>query len=156
MAIIRSSIDHSREGDETKPGGSPVVPVAAASLQVHRARDADQNQRGRSLGAVTTSIVRLHVEAFGKGPTFARTELRDGEYAHCFLRDSFTRAESTIIAAGRGDIVCRGREAAYAHLERDLRAIVESILERPVVGFVPAVAPDLGLITLLFLLGPEA
>lgn len=159
MTVTKPSLRELREDGEeilSPSGGSQAVgPVLASSLEVHRARVADPGQRGRSLGAVTTSIVQLHVEAFGKGPTFARTELRDGEYALCFLRDALTRAESTLVAAERGDIVRRGREAAYAYLEHDLRALVEAGVERPVVGLVSAVAPELALITLLFPLGPS-
>ncbi|MBA2515805.1 MAG: DUF2294 family protein [Solirubrobacterales bacterium] len=127
----------------------------ASSLEVHRARAGDGGERGRMLGAVTTSIVQLHVDAFGKGPTAARTDLRDGEYVMCVMRDAFTRAESTLVAAGHGDIVRRGREAVYASIELDLCAVVGSGVERPVVGFAPAVTPDLALVTLLFLLGPQ-
>jgi len=107
------------------------------------------------LGAVTTSVVHLHVEAFGKGPTAARTDLRDGEYVLCVLRDTFTRAESKLVATGHTDMVRRGREAIYASIEVDLCTIVESGVKRPVVGFAPAITTDLALVTLLFLLGPQ-
>lgn len=136
-------------------GSLPASPVLPGPLALHGAHGGDDGERGRAMGAMTTSIVQLHVEAFGKGPTAARTELRDGDHAMCFLRDTLTRIESTYLAAGRGDIVRSGREAVYAHLEPELRQIVEAGTQRPIVGFVPAVAPELGLVTLLFLLGPK-
>jgi uncharacterized protein YbcI len=111
------------------------------------------SERGRTLCALTTSIVRLHVDAFGRGPTAARTDLHDGEYALCLLRDVLTRPESTLMASGRADVVRLGREAIYAHLEDPLREIVADAVDRPVVGYLPSVAAEDGLVTLLFLLG---
>lgn len=137
-------------------GPQATMHIVAADLEARRARAADAGERGRTLGAVTTAIVGLHVDAFGKGPTFARTDLKDGEYALTLLRDTLTRAETTLVAAGHGDIVRHGREATYASIEPELRAIVETGAGRPVVGFAPAVTPELALVTLLFLLGPEA
>jgi uncharacterized protein YbcI len=133
---------------------SPRALIPSTAMDPARLAAAESlSERGRMLCALTTSIVRLHVDAFGRGPTAARTDLHDGEYALCLLRDVLTRPESTLLAGGRGDIVRLGREAIYAQLEEQLREIVEEAVQRPVVGFLPSVAAEDGLVTLLFLLG---
>jgi uncharacterized protein YbcI len=89
---------------------------------------------GRLNAAISTGIVQLHSDHYGKGPTKARTYSYE-DLVVCLLRDIFTVAERTLIAAGNGDTV-RGMRLTFQDAMSDqFKAIVEELTGRRVIGF---------------------
>ena len=57
---------------------------------------------------ISNSISRLHKEFVGRGPTNSRTTI-DGNLVVCLLEGGYTRAEQTLTANDKGDLVAAGR-----------------------------------------------
>ena len=65
---------------------------------------AGAGQRGERLAAISTGIVTLHKDYYGKGPTEAKTYAFDDSIV-CVLKGGFTSVEHTLVArreVGRG------------------------------------------------------
>jgi uncharacterized protein YbcI len=63
-------------------------------------------EQSRVLQAISTGIVAIHREHFGRGSDGVRT-IMHGDYVCTFLSDIFTPAERTLIKAGHYDQVQR-------------------------------------------------
>jgi uncharacterized protein YbcI len=104
---------------------------------------------------ITRSVVRLHKEYIGQGPTKARTYI-DEDLIVCVLQGGFSRAERTLFEHGRPGAVIHQRQALDEALRQPLTDMIERVVERTVVGFISAMQPDGELSTLVFLLKPAA
>ena len=104
------------------------------------------NDRGKTLLAVTNALVSLHREHYGRGATRGRT-IMQGDYLVCFLEDIYTKAERTLIEAGRFVEVVRARNAFQDAMEAPFRQAVEELTGRRVTGFLSQVGvdPDIGI-----------
>ena len=103
------------------------------------------DDRGRRLLAVTNAIVALHREFYGRGASRGRT-IMEGDYVVCFLEDIYTKAERTLIEAGRFEEVLKSRQAFQDAMAVPFKQVVEEALDRPVVAFLSQVGanPDVG------------
>jgi uncharacterized protein YbcI len=113
------------------------------------------NDRGKTQLAVTNAIVGLHREHYGRGATRGRTILQ-GDYLICFLEDIYTKAEHTLIEAGKVEEVVRARNAFQDAMASSFKQAVERETGRRVTGFLSQVGvdPDVGIEA--FWLAPEA
>jgi uncharacterized protein YbcI len=116
-------------------------------------QDATRPDRGGLLEEITRSVVRLHKEYIGQGPTQARTHIGE-DLVVCVLQGGFSRAERTLIERGRPEAVIDQRLALDEALRQPLSDMIERVVERRVIGFTSAVQPDGELSTLVFLLEP--
>ena len=116
-------------------------------------QDAVRRDRGALLEEITRSVVRLHKEYLGHGPTKARTYSGD-DLVVCVLQGGFSKAERTLLDHGRNGAVIDQRQALDEALRQPLSDIIERLVERRVVGFTSAVQPDGELSTMVFLLKP--
>jgi uncharacterized protein YbcI len=116
-------------------------------------QDAARRDRGARLEEITRSVVRLHKEYIGHGPTQARTHIVQ-DLVVCVLQGGFSRAERTLLERGRAEAVVHQRQALDDALRQPLSDMIERLVERKVVGFTSAVQPDSELSTLVFLLRP--
>src|ERR1700733_13118436 len=57
---------------------------------------------------ISNAISRLHKDFVGRGPTNSRTTI-DGNLVVCLLEGGYTRAEQTLTANDKGDLVAAGR-----------------------------------------------
>jgi uncharacterized protein YbcI len=103
------------------------------------------NDRGKTLLAVTNAIVSMHREHYGRGATRGRT-IMQGDFLACFLEDIYTKAERTLIDAGKIHEVIQSRNAFQDAMEERFSQAVEEITGRRVVGFLSQVGtnPDIG------------
>jgi uncharacterized protein YbcI len=86
------------------------------------------------LAEVTTAIVRLHRERYGKGPTRSKSYLLD-DVLLCVMRDVLTTVEPTLVEAGEYTLV-RDTRFAFERAMRDrFVEAVERIVGRRVLGF---------------------
>ena len=80
------------------------------------------------------------------GATRGRTIIH-GDHVICFLEDIYTKAERTLIDAGRTHEVIQARNAFQDAMEAPFRKAVEDLTGRRVVGFLSQVGtdPDIGI-----------
>ena len=109
---------------------------------------------GPTLAEVTTALVRLHRDRYGKGPTRSKSYLVD-DLLVCVMRDVFSPLETTLIEAGESERV-RGARLAVRDASQELWSeAVERVVGRRVVGHSGQVLTDLGMAVEVFVLAPE-
>jgi len=111
---------------------------------------------GEVLAGISSGMVRLYREHFGKGPTKAKTYALD-DLVICVMRDGLSPAERSLYEAGRASTV-REMRAAYLDAVADsFNSVVEKLTGRKVVAFMSQtnVGPDL-VIEVFFLDGAVA
>jgi uncharacterized protein YbcI len=101
---------------------------------------------GETLSNISTSIVQLYREHFGKGPTGAKTYILD-DLVICVLRDGLTTVEKTLFERGRADTVREVRSAFQDAVADRFTAAVEAATGRRVIAFMSQahVDPDLAI-----------
>jgi uncharacterized protein YbcI len=106
------------------------------------------------MAGISSGIVGLYRQHFGKGPTKAKTYVLD-DLVICVLRDGLTTVERTLFAEGRADSVREMRTAFQDAVADKFKAVVEELTNRRVVAFMSQahVDPDLA-IEVFFLDGP--
>lgn len=124
--------------------------MEAATIQP---QDASRRDRSGLLEEITRSVVRLHKEYIGQGPTKARTYIGE-DVVVCVLQGGFSTAERTLLEHGRTAAVIHQRQALDEALRQPLSDTIERLVERRVVGFTSALQPDGELSTLVFVLKP--
>ena len=110
--------------------------------------------RGETMRRVSSAIVGLYREYFGKGPTKAKTYAHD-DMIVCVLRDGLTTIEKTLFERGKGDTVREMRSAFQDAVADRFTSAVEEVTQRRVVAFMSQahINPDLA-IEVFFLDGP--
>ena len=111
---------------------------------------------GENLRRISSAIVGLYSEHFGKGPTGAKTYVLD-DLVICVMRDGLTTVEKTLFEQGRGDAVREMRAAFQDAVSDRFTGVVEELTGRRVVAFMSQahVGPDLA-IEVFFLDGAVA
>ena len=100
---------------------------------------------GALLSAISTSIVGLLREHYGRGPMKAKTYALD-DIIVCVLRGSgFTAIEQTMMDSGEPDKVVAMREDFQRVMARRYRELIEQLTHRKVVAFLSQahVEPDI-------------
>ena len=92
---------------------------------------------GQLAAAISTAVVHLFSEHTGRGPTKARTTV-DGDVVLVVLEDSMTKAERTLVRAGKEEQVLDFRRAFQDSMSEDLIAVVERLTGRKVQTFMSA------------------
>jgi uncharacterized protein YbcI len=89
---------------------------------------------GEMLAAISTRVVGLLREHYGRGPSRAKTYAMD-DCIVCVLRDGFTAHERTIVEGGDPGRVIEMRQDFQRLMERRYRDTIEAITGRRVVAF---------------------
>jgi uncharacterized protein YbcI len=97
-----------------------------ARPQEHRNGD----EAASPLLAISNETVRLYKQAFGRGPTRARTLFADANTILILLEDALTAGEQTLLDAGADEQFREFRRAIQGVLEPALRSLVERTLGR--------------------------
>src|SRR3954452_20277929 len=102
-----------------------------------------RDDHGRIAAAISTAVVHVFSEHTGRGPTRARTTI-DGETVVVILQDSMTKAERSLVQAGKDDEVLQLRRSFQDTMRGDLVAVVERLTRSSVRAFMSAnhIAPD--------------
>jgi uncharacterized protein YbcI len=105
--------------------------------------DGSSGDDGRLAAAISTAVVHVFSEHTGRGPTRARTTI-DGEVVVVILQDSMTKAERSLVEAGKEAEVLHLRRSFQETMRIDLVAAVERLTARDVRVFMSAnhIAPD--------------
>jgi uncharacterized protein YbcI len=109
---------------------------------------------GPELSEITVRIVKLHRQFYGKGPTEAKTFAVDDTIL-CILRGGFTTVEKTLMADGKAAEVETIRRSFQATMKDRFIDVIESTLERKVLGYMSQINTDPDVAIELFLLEPN-
>jgi uncharacterized protein YbcI len=98
---------------------------------------------GRLAAAISTAVVHVFSEQTGRGPTRSRTTI-DGETVVVILQDTMTKAERSLVDAGKDAEVLQLRRIFQETMRADLIAVIERLTASTVVAFMSAnhIAPD--------------
>jgi uncharacterized protein YbcI len=83
---------------------------------------------------ISRDMVALMKDYLGRGPTRARTYIRDNLVV-CVMQDTMTRAEKSLASKQRQEAVREVRRLFQETLREDATAIVERVTGRRVVSF---------------------
>ncbi len=102
-----------------------------------------RDDQGRIAAAISTAVVHVFSEHTGRGPTRVRTTI-DGETVVVVLQDGLTKAEQSLVDAGKHAEVLDLRRTFPEAMRDDLVAVVERLTACSVRAFMSAnhVAPD--------------
>jgi uncharacterized protein YbcI len=103
---------------------------------------------------ISNAISRLHKDFVGRGPTNSRTTI-DGNLVVCLLEGGYTRAEQTLTANDKSDVVHAGRLGLQGAMRQAMIAAVEQTTGRRVHSFMSANDLEQGLQVEVFVLAPE-
>jgi uncharacterized protein YbcI len=92
---------------------------------------------GRLNHAIANAVVRRHSRTVGRGPTKAQAFCRHNIIV-VVIRDALTRAERSLVAAGRQESARLFRDALQQTIRDDLVSEVEGLTGRKVVAFMSA------------------
>ncbi len=92
---------------------------------------------------ITTGIVKLFSEYYGRGPVKAKTHLFDN-FALTVLEDTLTVAETTLVDSGREEMVREFRVAFQTEMAEPFKGVVEHATGCKVVTYQSQIAfhPD--------------
>jgi uncharacterized protein YbcI len=104
----------------------------------------NDSDTGRLAAAISNVVVRLLSEYTGRGPTKARTVIRDN-LVIVVLQHTLTKGERALVASGHEDQVLALRAAFQKAMRQEAEAAIEQLTGRKVAAFMSAnhVDPDL-------------
>jgi uncharacterized protein YbcI len=109
---------------------------------------------GALLTALSNAVVRIVREYTGRGPTHARTSIRDNVVV-VLMQETLLKAEHSLINDDKGKLVVEMRRSFQQTMRRELSEAVEELTGRKVVAFMSDshLEPDYSVE--LFVLEPE-
>jgi len=110
--------------------------------------------RGEVLARISTGLVQLHSQYYGKGPTKAKTFLVN-DTVICILRGGFTTVERTLIDQGNVNAVYDIRRSFQQAMEEQFTAIVEGAVGRKVIAYMSQIHQNPDLAVEIFVLEPS-
>ena len=101
---------------------------------------------GELLSAISTRIVSLLREHYGRGPTKAKTYMLD-DLVVCVLRNGFTAVEQTMMDSGQESQVVEMRHNFQKMMGERYKSVIEDLTGRKVIAFLSQahVEPDITL-----------
>ncbi len=111
-------------------------------MMATRERDRSGEHQQSMMAAVSSALVALHKEQFGRGPTKARSHFAGPDALVCVLEDALLPAERKLVALGQQSSVRDARGAFQVATADEFIAAVEQIVARKVRAFASAVDPD--------------
>jgi uncharacterized protein YbcI len=122
--------------------GSSWTPSTSRAAHLLRGSEAwfpmapmeQQQVDGSLLASISRAVVRIVHEYTGRGPTKARTSIRD-DIVVVMLQESLLKAEQSLIRDGKADQVVDMRRSFQQTMREDLCSAVEMLTERKVIAF---------------------
>jgi uncharacterized protein YbcI len=111
-------------------------------------------RKGERLAAISTGIVTLHKEYYGKGPTEAKTYAFDDSIV-CVLKGGFTSVETTLMKDGKFTEVENLRRSFQKTMSERFTAVVETAIDREVIVYMSQIHSDPDVALEFFLLDPS-
>jgi uncharacterized protein YbcI len=104
--------------------------------------------------AISTGLVQLHRQYYGKGPTKAKTHFVNDSVV-CILEGGFTTVEDTLIADGQADAVHHIRRSFQQAMEVQFTTVVQDATGRSVIAYMSQVHHNPDLAVEFFMLEPD-
>jgi uncharacterized protein YbcI len=114
---------------------------------------AEATTGGGALASISTGLVRLHRQYYGKGPTKAKTYAVN-DTVITILKGGFTTVERTLIEDGRAPAVHDIRRTFQVAMEQQFKGVVQEATGRTVIAYMSTVHTDPDLAVELFVLEP--
>lgn len=117
--------------------------------------DAEQRAAGGALySAISNAIVGIVHEYTGRGPTRARTSIRD-DVVVVMLQETLLKAEHSLVQDNKADLVAQVRRSFQQTMRPDMSAAVAKLTGREVIAFMSDshLEPDYSVE--VFVLAPE-
>jgi uncharacterized protein YbcI len=89
---------------------------------------------GELLASISNAIVQIFSDAYGRGPTKAKTFMNDN-YVFTVLEDILTTVEETLVEAGREDLVRDVRISFQSATADRFTGAVEELTGRKVIAY---------------------
>jgi uncharacterized protein YbcI len=137
-----------RDGRKSDIEGKNLNPEDAASL-----REPLGGGQGNLRGEISTAMVGLYKDHYGKGPTHCRTYL-EPDLVIVILGEGYTPGEKTMFEAGKWYEVREARQLWQDSMEGRFIAKIEELSGRKVKAFMSANRQDPDLSVEMFLLEP--
>ncbi|MGZ5300178.1 MAG: Na-translocating system protein MpsC family protein [Actinomycetota bacterium] len=99
----------------------------------------EQQTDGQLLASISRAVVRIVHEYTGRGPTKARTSIRD-DVVIVMLEETLLKAEHTLIRDGKPELVVEMRRTFQQTMRDERSATIAMLTEREVVGRRPGAA----------------
>jgi uncharacterized protein YbcI len=112
-----------------------------------------QQVDGPLLASISRAVVRIVHEYTGRGPTKARTSIRD-DIVVVMLQETLLKAEQSLIRNEKDRVVVEIRRTFQQTMREDLSAAVEMLTERKVIAFMSDSHLDPDYSVELFVLAP--
>ena len=110
---------------------------------------------GQLSASISNAIVHLHREYLGRGPTKARTSIRDDTVV-VLMSDILTRAEHSLVKDGKAEEVLTTRHSLQRTMRADMVSAVENLTGRTVMAFMSTNHIDPDLACEILVLEPQA
>ncbi len=110
--------------------------------------------KGERLAAISTGIVTLHKEYYGKGPTEAKTYAFDDSIV-CVLKGGFTSVETTLMNDGKFAEVENLRRSFQRTMSERFTSVVEEAVDREVIVYMSQIHSNPDVALEFFLLDPS-
>jgi uncharacterized protein YbcI len=108
---------------------------------------------GGRLAKISTEIVSLHKDFYGRGPTEAKTYAVNDTIV-CLLKGGFTEIEKSLIADHKNSEVEDLRRSFQQTMGQQFTTVVEEALGRKVIGYLSQIHIDPDVAVEIFLLEP--
>jgi uncharacterized protein YbcI len=112
--------------------------------------------RGGALAAVSSAMVALHKEQFGRGPRRARSNFAGNDTLVCVLEDTLLPAELTMVQMGDQQRVRESRMFLQVATAAQFITAVEDVVGRKVHAFASATDPDRNTVFEVFTFEPDS
>jgi len=89
---------------------------------------------GETLASISSELVRLKAQHYGRGPEEAKAYLNDN-FLFVVMRGGMTRVEETLIGAGKKELVREVRLNFQEEMRVAFQAVVESRTRRKVLAY---------------------
>src|SRR3954449_5452292 len=140
--------------------GSSWAPSASRAAIVegfgsgNRMADDEHSTGGALYAAISNAIVGIVHEYTGRGPTRARTSIRD-DVVVVVLQETMLKAERSLVADNKSELVAQMRRSFQQTMRKDLSAAVTELTGREVIAFMSDshLEPDYSVE--LFVLAPD-
>jgi uncharacterized protein YbcI len=117
--------------------------------------ETQRTQAGSVLAEVSSAMVKLHKEQFGRGPTHARADFAGRDALVCTLENALLPGERAMVELGEAQKVRESRTFLQAATADLFTGAVEDILGRKVRAFSSAVDPEAGVVFEVFAFQPR-
>ncbi len=114
----------------------------------------EHSGRGELNAAISNAVVKIQRDYLGRGPTKARTSIRDNAVV-VLLEDTLTKAERSLVLDGKEDEVLVTRGSLQRTMRRDMEAAVEALTGRAVVAFMSTNHIDPDIACEVFVMAPN-